>query len=144
MHLIKLCVGVETLEELAAWQAHRLDIMRRAGAVPELAHLTRQTPRQAEEVRKSGSLYWVIKGFIRARQKILDLREETGAEGKPLCAIVLDHALIATRPQPRRPFQGWRYLKPEEAPADLGAVEEMAGDNIPPAMRAELAELALL
>ncbi|NJM34291.1 MAG: DUF1489 domain-containing protein [Rhodomicrobium sp.] len=144
MHLIKLCVGIETLEELAAWQAHRLDVMKRAGVTPELVHRTRQTPRQGDAVLKSGSLYWVIKGFIRGRQRILALREETGTEGKPLCGIVLDRTLIATRPQPRRPFQGWRYLKPEEAPADLGAVADLASSDIPPAMRAELAELALL
>ncbi|MGF1622549.1 MAG: DUF1489 family protein [Rhodomicrobiaceae bacterium] len=144
MHLIKLCVGVDALEELAAWQAMRLETQRSAGVEPELAHRTRQMPRQRDAILDGGSLYWVIKGVIRARQRIIDLREETDAEGRTLCAIVFDPALIATRPQPRRPFQGWRYLKPEDAPTDIGALG--AGDlaKMPEAMRAELAELALI
>ena len=144
MHLIKLCVGIDSIEELAAWQAMRLEKLSAAGAPAELMHRTRQTPRRGDAVVQSGSIYWVIKGFVRARQKILELRETTDAEGRALCGIVLDPQLIATRPQPRRPFQGWRYLKPEEAPADLGAVQQLADSDIPPAMRAELAELALL
>lgn len=144
MHLIKLCVGIESFEQLAAWQAVRLENYRRAGAPEELIHRTRHAPRQAAAVLASGSLYWVIKGMIQGRQKVLELREDTDAEGRSLCGIVLDHALIATRPQPRRPFQGWRYLKPEDAPADLGAAGRFDEGEIPPAMRAELAALALL
>lgn len=144
MHLIKLCVGIDSFEELAAWQAMRRQKLEKAGQPVELIHRTRQTPRQRDALLKSGSLYWVIKGVIRGRQRIIDLREETDQEGRALCVIVMDSALIATRPQPRRPFQGWRYLKPEDAPADLGAVEIGDADGIPPEMRAELAELALL
>lgn len=144
MHLIKLCVGIDTVEQLASWQVMRLEKQRRSGVPQELAHRTRQTPRQRAEVLKSGSIYWVIKGFVRARQRILDLREETDGEGRPLCAIVLDHTLIATKPQPRRPFQGWRYLKPEDAPSDLGPAQGLADEDMPEAMRAELAELALI
>ncbi len=144
MHLIKLCVGVDTVEQLASWQTIRLERQRRTGAVQELVHRTRHTPRQRAAVLESGSLYWVIKGFVRARQRILDLREETDAEGRTLCGIVLGHELIATKPQPRRPFQGWRYLKPEDAPADLGPAQGLADDDMPEAMRAELAELALI
>jgi hypothetical protein len=142
--MIKLCVGIDTLEDLAAWQAIRLETQRSAGIEPELVHRTRQMPRQRDAVLDGGSLYWVIKGAIRARQRIADLREETDAEGRALCAIVFDKALIATRPQPRRAFQGWRYLKPEDVPADLGGTG--AGDlaKMPEAMRAELAELALI
>ena len=144
MHLIKLCVGIDSVEDLAARQAMRLKTQKRVRAPLELVHRTRQTPRRGAEVLKSGSLYWVIKGFVRARQRILQLREETDAEGRTLCGIVFDHELIATRPQPRRPFQGWRYLKPEDAPADLGAIGSKAGRDMPEAMRVELAELALL
>jgi len=89
----------------------------------------------------SGSLYWVIKGMIQARQPIRDLRGETDAEGRSLCAIVLAPELIPVQPRRRRPFQGWRYLKPEDAPPDLAIG---ANDDIPPAMRAALAELALI
>jgi hypothetical protein len=95
-------------------------------------------------VLKSGSLYWVIKGSIRARQKIVELREETDGEGRTMCGLVLGHALIATRPQPRRPFQGWRYLTPDDAPADLGLAEAAEQSGMPDAMRAQLAELSLL
>jgi hypothetical protein len=144
MHLIKLCVGIESVEELAAWQATRLETMKRAKVKPELVHRTRQTPRLRQEVLKSGSLYWVIKGFVRARQRIVDLREETDSEGRGLCGIVFSPELIATKPQPRRPFQGWRYLKPEDAPADLGPAGAMAAHDMPEAMRIQLAELALL
>ena len=144
MHLIKLCVGVESLEQLAAWQIMRLETLRLAAAPRELIHRTRHTPRQAEAVLQSGSLYWVIKGSIKARQKILELRAETDGEGRTLCGIVLDHALMATRPHPRRAFQGWRYLHPDDAPADLGHAEGLDEADIPAAMRAELAALSLL
>jgi hypothetical protein len=77
MHLIKLCVGIDSVEQLAAWQAMRLEKQRQAGVTPELVHRTRQMPKRREAVLKSGSLYWVIKGSVRARQRILDLREET-------------------------------------------------------------------
>jgi hypothetical protein len=144
MHLIKLCVGVDSLEQLAEWQSMRLEKLGLAGAPRELIHRTRHMPRQAEAVLTSGSLYWVIKGSIKARQKILELREETDAEGRRLCGIVLCHALMATRPRPRRAFQGWRYLIPEDAPLDLGPAQGTGEDDIPAAMRAELAALSLL
>jgi hypothetical protein len=144
MHLIKLCVGIDSVEQLAAWQAMRLEKQRQAGVTPELVHRTRQMPKRREAVLKTGSLYWVIKGSVRARQRILDLREETDAEGRARCCIVFDHALIVTRPQPRRPFQGWRYFDPEDVPADIGPAGSLAADDIPEAMRAELAELALI
>lgn len=144
MHLIKLCVGVEALDELRAYQAMRLERALKTGAVPELVHRTRQMPKKRDEVEKSGSLYWVIKGVVRARQRILELRPEEDAEERSICAIVFDHTLVETRPQPRRPFQGWRYLKPEDAPADLSALGSMAPADIPPEMRAALEELALL
>lgn len=145
MHLIKLCVGVDSVEQLAAWQTERLRRARAAGETPELAHRTRQMPRQRDAILGAGgSLYWVIKGLIQVRQKILDLREETAAAGHPLCAIVLDDALMTVVPQPRRPFQGWRYLPPEDVPRDIGPALDPCDDDMSPAMRAALAELALL
>lgn len=144
MHLIKLCVGVDTLEDLAAWQTMRLEKLAASGSPCELIHRTRHMPRQAEAVLKSGSLYWVIKGSIRARQKIVELREETDGEGRTMCGLVLGHTLVATRPQPRRPFQGWRYLNPEDAPSDLGLAEAAEQSGMPDAMRAQLTELSLL
>jgi len=144
MHLIKLCVGVDTLEQLASWQAMRLDRQKRARLTPELIHRTRQMPRQRDAVLDGGSLYWVIKGAVRARQRILDLREETDGEGRTVCAIVFEPDLIATRAQSRRPFQGWRYLKSDDAPADLGPADSGELADMPDQMRAELEELALI
>jgi hypothetical protein len=144
MHLIKLCVGVESAAELIAWQAHRLKTLRRAGNPAELVHRTRHMPKKRLEVLDGGSLYWVIKGSIQLRQRVIDLREETDAEGRALCAIVFDPVLTPTRPQARRPFQGWRYLPREDAPPDLPQTQRAAVEAMPAEMRAELAALALL
>jgi hypothetical protein len=144
MHLIKLCVGVESPAELIAWQAHRLESLRRARKPAELVHRTRQMPKRRLEVLDGGSLYWVIKGQVQLRQRIVDLREEIDAEGRALCGIVFDPLLVPTRPQPRRAFQGWRYLPPEDAPPDVPADEAAVIADMPDAMRAELAALALL
>ena len=119
VHLIKLAVGATGLNDLAAWQAQRLDDKRQAGLKPELLHITRQTPKRAEEVLDGGSLYWVIGGFITARQTLLELRA-IERDGVPHCALVYSPELITVEPRPRRPFQGWRYLNPEDAPRDMG------------------------
>jgi hypothetical protein len=144
LHLIKLCVGVDNPAELIAWQEQRLAALRRAGKPAELIHRTRQMPKRRDEVLDGGSLYWVIKGVIQLRQRIVDLREEANEEGRTMCGIVFDPALVPTRPQARRPFQGWRYLPVEDAPPDLPHAERGAIEAMPAAMRAELAALALL
>ncbi len=144
MHLIKLCVGIDTAAELIHWQAHRLETLKRTGKTLELVHRTRHMPKRRAEVLDGGSLYWVIKGTVQLRQRIVDLREETDSEGRPLCGIVFDPVLVPTRPQARRPFQGWRYLPREDAPPDLPPVEAALVADMPAAMRAELAALALL
>jgi hypothetical protein len=143
VHLIKLCVGCDTVEELAIWQAQRLKRLKRARKMPELCHRTLQTPRRRDEVLDGGSLYWVIKGFVLVRQRVRDLRPDVKEDGTACCGIVLDKELVATRARPRRPFQGWRYLEADDAPKDAGVVE--AADNaIPPGMREELRELRLI
>lgn len=99
-------------------------------------------PKRADEVLSGGSLYWVFKGLVLARQSILRLDKRPGADGVLRCAIVLDPTVIRTEPQPRRPFQGWRYLSPEDAPRDLrksGPREEA----LPPALAAALAEIGV-
>lgn len=144
MNLIKLCVGVDSVEDLAARQALRMKMAKKIGAPAELCHTTRMMPKQRAVVEKTGSIYWVIKGAIRARQKIIALRAGEDGEGRSVCDIILDPNLIETRAYPRRPFQGWRYLKPEEAPADLSLVSDADSGKIPSAMRAELTELALI
>ena len=143
VHLVKLCVGVETVQDLAAWQAERLRDLARAGETPELRHRTRQTPRRRDDLLAGGSLYWVIKGLVLVRQRLLDLAPATKDDGTPCCGIVLDAELVTTRPQPRRAFQGWRYLDAADVPADLRALES-AKDDMPPGMREELRELRLI
>src|SRR5580700_7206254 len=118
LHLIKLCVGVESLEELAGWQKKRLAEKKKKGQKPELVHITRQTPKRAAELLDGGSLYWVIKGQIAARQKLLELRSLT-REGVPHCGLVYEPKLIPTLRRAHRPFQGWRYFDPKAAPADV-------------------------
>ncbi|HUW74922.1 MAG TPA: DUF1489 domain-containing protein [Methyloceanibacter sp.] len=143
VHLVKLCVGVETVQDLRDWQAERLKMLARAGETPELRHPTRQTPRRRHELLAGGSLYWVIKGLVLVRQRIVDLKEATKDDGTPCCAIILDPELVPTRPHPRRAFQGWRYLEAADAPAD-DRMPEDAADDMPPGMREELRELRLI
>jgi hypothetical protein len=143
IHLVKLCVGCDSVQELADWQVERLQELKRARQRPELCHRTLQTPKRAKELLDGGSLYWVIKGFILVRQRIIELRPDRKEDGTPCCGIVLDPKLVTTRPQARRAFQGWRYLPAEDAPPDGRAAGRAEGD-MPPAMRAALRELRLI
>lgn len=143
VHLLKLCVGVDTVQELKAWQDNRLRRLARSGKTPELCHRTLQTPRRRGEVLNGGSLYWVIKGFVLARQRVLDLRPDRKDDGTACCGIVLDPGLVTTRPHPRRAFQGWRYLDADDAPPDLPEAGHDA-HAMPPGMREELRELRLI
>ena len=143
VHLIKLCVGVDTVEELVHWQAMRRDQYAKAGREPVNVHVTRNFPRRAADVLDGGSLFWVIKGVTRVRQRILRLDELRGEDGGRRCGIVLDAELVRTDPRPPRAFQGWRYLEPREAPADLpGGADDL--DDMPARMRAELRSLGLI
>jgi len=143
VHIVKLCVGCDTVQDLKDWQDERLKQLKRAGQTPELCHRTLQAPRRREEVLEGGSLYWVIRGVILVRQRIVDLRPDTKDDGVACCGIVLERELVATRAQARRAFQGWRYLPATDAPADLRVVGEDEGD-VPRAMRADLRELRLI
>jgi hypothetical protein len=147
VHLLKMCVGVDSVAELRALQAGRLERLSAAGDAPELHHRTRNFPRRAAEIEGRGSLYWIIKGFVRVRQGIVAL-ERVDDEALKRCAIVLDPVLVETVPRRCRPMQGWRYLEAVEAadaPADRPCGR--AGDEIggmPPEMVAELRALGLL
>ena len=143
VHLVKLCVGIDSVQDLRDWQIKRLAALAQAGETPELCHRTMQTPHRRDDVLDGGSLYWVIKGAILARQRIVDLMEATKDDGRRCCGIVLDPELFTTRPHPRRAFQGWRYLEAADAPKDTLA-PEAAGDDMPPGMREELRELRLI
>ncbi len=143
VNLIKLCVGIESVQHLAEVQARRLEQKKKAGEKPELMHITRSFPRRADEVLDGGSIYWVIKGVIRLRQPITDLRETVNKDGNAACAIVYNNTHILTEPRPFRAFQGWRYLEPEKAPRDLDESGEGAED-LPTEMADELRSLGLL
>lgn len=141
IHLQKLSVGSESIATLQDWQ--KMVVRRRAkkGLSPHHQHVTRMFPKQKEALLDGGSIYWVIKGLIQCRNEIVDLEETQTKDGRKACAIVMDPNLIAVVPTPKRPFQGWRYLKTEDAPADLGLING-AGD-LPPELRAKLVNLGV-
>ncbi|MDP2120606.1 MAG: DUF1489 family protein [Hoeflea sp.] len=143
LHLLKLCVGADSVDDLQDWITRRLAVMKAAGQAPEQFHTTRMLPKRAAELVDGGSLYWVIKGNIQARQRLLDIRPFTDAEGISRCNLVLEPVLHETSWAPRRPFQGWRYLDPGDAPPDLSASGADAGD-LPAELKRELAGLGLL
>lgn len=144
LHLIKLCVGCDSIEELSVWQTERLAQMKRDRIRPELFHRTFQSPKRREELLDGGSLYWVIKGVVQARQKLVDIREGVKDDGTPCAVLILHRTIVPVRPMPRRAFQGWRYLTDEDAPADIkpGRRDDLA--EMPPQMRRQLAELGLI
>jgi hypothetical protein len=142
LHLVKLCVGVSAVEELQAWVDRRQAERRLKGLAAETIHTTRMTPRRMDELLEGGSLFWVIRGNIQVRQRLLAIRPFTDGNGIRRCDIVMEPRLVATQWQPRRAFQGWRYLKDEEVPGDTdgpGGLESLPGH-----LRVELADLGLL
>lgn len=139
LHLIKLCVGAEKVEDLTDWQA----TPQARGPDGRPRHITRMWPKEGAQVLDGGSLYWVFKGLVLARQRVLALDEVVGADGVRRCALVLDPAVVRTLPQPRRPFQGWRYLKPADAPRDLAPGRDTEAP-LPPELQAALADLGVL
>lgn len=144
LNIIKLCVGASSIEDLAAWQRDRIREQKARGEKPRIFHATLQTPKRQAELLKGGSLYWVIKGIVQVRQKLVGFEEGVKEDGSPCCLILLDRKLVPVRPVPRRAFQGWRYLSEDDAPEDLGAG---GGDDLatlPPEMRRALLELGLI
>ena len=140
LHLIKLSVGTESVEGLADWQERRRAYWKAAEGRAIARHITRMTPRRGGEILEGGgSIYWVVKGFVQARQRILAFEPAPGAGGRPSCAI-----LVRVAPRAHRPFQGWRYLRGEDAPPDLPPGLDAEGDALPPRLAAELGELGLL
>ena len=145
LHLIKLSVGTDSIEDLAAWQTERLAQMKAGGEKkPRLFHRTGQKPKRDTDLLDGGSIYWVIKGMIQARQQLSGFGEGVRPDGRPCCLILLERELIPVRPTPRRAFQGWRYLDGCEAPPDLTGRNAGAITGMPPQMRKELADLGLL
>ena len=142
VHLVKMAVGIESVDHLLDVQALRLK-QAEHGGVGVLRHLTRNTPRRADDVLDSGSIYWIIKGYIRARQHITGFGEAMGQNGRPRCALLLDPNLVRTELVPHRPMQGWRYMEADAAPKDLTR-RAAAKTSMPDDMEAELRALGLL
>ncbi len=143
INLIKLSVGSESFHSLHQWQQ-----MRRAEnlvqyGVAEHWHITRMFPKRKTELLDGGSIYWVFKGVIQARQKIIRLDEVTGDDGIRRCKIILDEDFRATAAWPKRAFQGWRYLKPTDSPPDV-ITPLKTDENMSEELRQSLFELGLL
>ena len=144
LHLIKLSVGTDSVQDLEDWIAKKLKERKKRGEKkPERIHTTRMVPKRADELLDGGSIYWVIRGEILCRERILDIRPIVDKEGVSRCQLVLDPKCVPVRPRPYRAFQGWRYLVPKDAPPDLDRVARGAR-NMPETMRRELRELGLL
>lgn len=142
-HLVKMAVGIESLDHLRQVQAERLNKAREPGGTGELRHVTRNTPRRAGEVLDGGSIFWIIRGYIRVRQRVLGFGEAEGRDGRRRCALILDPGLVRTEMTPHRPMQGWRYMEPAAAPRDLTG-DPGADIPLPDRMVAELRALGLL
>ena len=134
MHLKKLSVGSASVDGLRALQAQRLTNVGR------LIHITRNRPRRVEELLNGGSIYWIIKGVMMARQAIVDFVEAERANGSPACGIVLSPEIVTVVPTRMRIFQGWRYLEVADAPIDIGTDND---ENMPSEFFAELRELGI-
>ena len=134
VHLKKLSVGSASVDGLRALQAQRL------ANVGRLVHITRNRPRRVEELLNGGSIYWIIKGVMTARQAIVDFVEAKRADGSPACGIVLSPEIVTVVPTRMRIFQGWRYLEVADAPIDIGTDND---ENMPSEFFAELRELGI-
>jgi hypothetical protein len=143
LHLIKLCVGADSIDDLRDWVAERSLRALAAGLEPHSVHTTRMVPKRVGELLNGGSLYWVIKGQVQARQKLLDIRTFTDGEGIGRCHLVLGPEVIETSVQPKRAFQGWRYYPQDDVPRDLHSLGEGIAE-MPADLRRELSELGLL
>lgn len=139
LNMIKLCVGAEQVDDLLRWQQNP----RALGPDGMPRHVTRMWPKRAEEILGGGSLYWVFKGVVLCRQRILRLDEVVGQDGIRRCGIVLDREAVRVAATPRRPFQGWRYLPAADAPRDLSKGRPTE-EPLPPQLQSALAEIGVL
>lgn len=135
VHVLKLCVGAQSITEIAQWQAGQMARGRRAPVCG-----TKSWPKRRTEILEGGSLYWIIKGQVLVRQRVLEIAEVEDEYGLR-CGFWLAQELVPVSPQPRRAFQGWRYLEAGSAPADLATTS--GGEDLPEALRQELAALGV-
>jgi hypothetical protein len=143
LHLIKLCVGCDSVADLSSWIKQRLKQKKARKEKPEHIHTTRMVPKRIDELLDGGSLYWVIRGQIMCRQNLIAVRPFVDKDGIGRCRLVLRPRVVPVEPRPFRAFQGWRYLADNDAPRDLDRAAPGAR-NMPEPMRRELQELGLL
>jgi hypothetical protein len=143
LHLIKLCVGCDSVQELQDWIDERLREKKKRREPQEHIHTTRMMPKRAEELLGGGSLFWVIRGELSCRQQLVDIRPFVDGEGIGRCRLVLHPKVVLVRPRVFRAFQGWRYLAAADAPTDLDRAAPGSRD-MPEPLRRELRELGLL
>ena len=143
LHLIKLSVGTDSVQDLQDWIKQKLKEKKQRGQKPERIHTTRMVPKRADELIDGGSIYWVIRGQIMCRERILAIRPFVDKDGIGRCQLVLDPKCVLVEPRPCRAFQGWRYFSAADAPRDLDHVAPGAA-KMPEAMRRELRDLGLL
>ncbi len=145
-HLLKMAVGIESVSHLARVQKARRDARRAKGEKPLNWHFTRNFPRRSARVLDNGSMYWIIRGEIVARQTIITLEERRRDGGRKRCAIGLATKIIRTQPVAHRALQGWRYLGPGDVPPDLATAPPLpkGADRLPASLARELRELCLL
>ena len=145
LHLIKLCVGCNSVRDLEHWIKQKLKVKHKRGEGEKAEHIhrTRMVPKRAAELIDGGSLYWVIRGEIACRQRIRAVRPFRDKDGTSRCALVLDAKVVLVAPRPARAFQGWRYLTAADAPRDLDKAAPGAA-AMPEKLRRELRELGLI
>ena len=143
LHLIKLCVGCESIKDLKGWVAERMQAAKKKGLPLHHVHVTRMVPKRVDELLSGGSLYWVIRGEIAAREKIIAIEPFRDRDGIGRCRLVMQPKVIPVLARPMRPFQGWRYFTEDAAPPDLKAAGTGVA-NMPEPLRRELRELGLL
>lgn len=143
LNLVKLAVGCDSVKELKGWIAERMKQAKRNGLPRHHIHITRMTPKRDEELLAGGSLYWVIRGEIAAREKLIGVEPFRDRDGIGRCRLVMQPKVIPVRPRPMRPFQGWRYLTAANAPPDFGSNAASVA-AMPEPLRRELRDLGLL
>ena len=143
INLIKLCVGAENISDLARRQTQKKSITNDTKSTPQIIHVTRMWPKREKELIAGGSIYWVFKGLILARQQIDGLKEIKGSDGIKRCGLILNQKIFKTEPKPKRAFQGWRYLTKTDSPKDLGQYSQEESE-LPRNMQIELTKLGIL
>ena len=143
LNLIKLCVGCDSVKDLEDWIREKLRDRRKRGLPREHLHRTRMVPKRADELTGGGSLYWVIRGEVMCRQRLIEVRPFVDKGGVGRCYLVLEPKLTLVQPRPWRAFQGWRYLESKDCPLDLDRAAP-GSKHMPEALRRELRELGLL